>query len=129
LGRRNAYVKVKIQAASASTRYIGLRNSAPDHNSNNIDPYRLQLRLDGAIDIVENDTLALHYTTGFVDGDIIEYFIDTNGATPAVPVLKVRKNGAVIHTYATTPTLPLYVDVELPFGGATYREGKIKRYA
>jgi hypothetical protein len=115
-------VRVKVGPASESTRYLGLRSSPPDHNNATMTPYRLQIRGDITVRVNENGS-DLVIDLPYADNDIwgFETVDDGSGGTDVV----VTQNGAVVATFVTAPVFPLYVDVEMPFGGAHFREGRI----
>lgn len=117
------YVSFKVGGAGESTRYVGLRNTASDHNAVNFDPYRIQFRADGTYRIVEADVEVL-IGTAYADNDVFVMECYNDAGTPK---LKVLQNTVLKHTFANSPTFPLRFDVEMPFGGGTLRNGKIRR--
>jgi hypothetical protein len=122
------YVKVKIGGSAESTRYLGLRTTAPDHTGANF-RYYLQIRADGTMQVWENPGSGLvNVISGvaYAADDVIAF-----EAYDDAGVAKVRltKNGALFATFTITTIFPMYFDTELPFGGTHLREGKIRRAA
>lgn len=122
------YVKVTINGSGESTRYIGLRNNTPDHNSNNF-RYFLQVRGDGTFEVWENDGGGLDNVVSGVSysaNDVIAFEAYDDAGTAKV---RVTQNGTLAATFTIETIFPMFFDTELPFGGSHLRSGKIRKAA
>jgi hypothetical protein len=121
------YVRFKVGDPSESTRYFGLRNTAPDHSASNF-IYYVQCRLDGTIQVWQNGGGGLTNVVmgvAYIALDELQLEIFDSGGGAAQ--VRLRKNGLVVATFTiAAPTYPLYFDCQLAFGGQHVYGAKIR---